>query len=396
MAWPDGYGAQVTDVDDDARADLLAGRFELTTILGRGGMSTVWAANDTRLGRVVAVKILHAHLSAEDAQRVEREARAAARIGDPRVVTILDLDHDENGMPFLVFEALSGRTLADEIRESGALAPERAQRLSDDLLGALAAAHECGVLHRDIKPSNVLVDGDGFRITDFGIASVDDETATRGDLIGTLGYLAPERFDGAAATPQSDVFSAAAVLYEAVTGRQPFRAATAALTIERLRRGDYDALPDETEALLRAVIVTGLDPDPSRRSPGARALTERIDSTLASTLGSPTPDVSPTQRLDRTEHLPPQAPIGSAPNEGPHLRERLDLLRRSPRVVDTTTWMKQPQTLFIGLGALLLILLFIAASTAGGDGVGPAGDVTNDPDPASALDENLQRIEDLG
>ena len=230
-----------------APADLLAGRFRLNSVLGRGGMATVWSAHDTRLDRTVAVKILHDHLSADDAARIEREARAAARIADQRVVTVLDLDHTEDATPFLIFEALSGRTLADEIRKHGSHAPDRAERLADDLLGALGAAHECGVLHRDIKPSNVLVDGPGFRITDFGIASVDDETATRGDLIGTLGYVAPERFDGSPATPQSDVFAAAAVLHEALSGRQPFRADTAAATIERLRSGDHDPLPEARE-----------------------------------------------------------------------------------------------------------------------------------------------------
>ncbi len=389
----------MTDVDDDAPAGLLAGRFRLQSVLGRGGMATVWSAHDTRLGRTVAVKILHDGLSPEDAARIEREARAAARIADSRVVTVLDLDHDEDGTPFLVFEALSGRTLADEVREGGALPTSRAERLADDLFGALGAAHECGVLHRDIKPSNVLVDGPGFRITDFGIASVDDETATSGDLIGTLGYLAPERFDGAAATPQSDVFSAAVVLYEAVTGRQPFRAPTATETIDRLRSGTHDPLPDSTPARLREMIDAGLDPDPSRRPKDARAF--ETGNVVPEADEAPTSiDADLTERLDVTEHLaPPSTSAVTVPapqperEPGPGLRERVDDLLERPAVAAAVQRAKRPQTIFIGVAVLLLVLVLFAATR---DGDGADNDAPGTEDPAQLFDQQLDRIEEIG
>ena len=348
-------------------------------------MATVWSAHDTRLGRTVAVKILHDHLSDEDAARIEREARAAARIADTRVVTVLDLDHTEDGTPFLVFEALSGRTLADEIREHGALPPARVERLADDLLGALAAAHACGVLHRDIKPSNVLVDGEGFRITDFGIASVDGETATRGDLIGTLGYVAPERFDGAPATPQSDVFAAAAVLLEALTGRQPHRADTAAATIERLRTGDHDPVPPATPARLRDIVERGLHPDPSRRPvDGAAAATATVPTSPAdetSVIATAPSDV--TERLDVTEHLAPPSGI-TVPAPSPQLRDRTAAVLSA---------LRKPQTIFVVVTVVLLILLVIVAT--GGD----EDSSTDEPppaDPRDQLDQNLDRIEEIG
>lgn len=386
------------NADQDAPAGLLAGRFELGTVLGRGGMATVWSARDTRLGRTVAVKILHDHLTDEDAARIEREARAAARIADSRVVTVLDLDHTADGTPFLVFEALSGRTLADEIREHGALSMPRAERLADDLLGALGAAHDCGVLHRDIKPSNVLVDDPGFRITDFGIASVDDETATRGDLIGTVSYLAPERFDGATATPQSDVFSAAAVLYEAVTGRQPFRAPSATETIGRLRAGTFDPLPTSTPARLREAITRGLDPDPSRRPRDARAFAAATVLADTETVAHDSIDTDLTERLDVTRHLAPPSvgvtvPAPQPPDTGPELRERVDDVLRRPAVAGAVERARRPQTVFIAIAIVLLMLLLFAATRDSG---GTATDAPTDGSPAEQLDQQLDRIEEIG
>ncbi|MDE0803909.1 MAG: serine/threonine-protein kinase [Acidimicrobiales bacterium] len=398
--------------DTGAPGATLDGRFRLDAVLGRGGMATVWSAHDSRLDRTVAIKILHDHLSGEDVERVEREARAAARVTDPRVVTILDLDHTDDGRPYLVFEALSGRTLADDIREHGALAPERLDRLADDLLGGIGAAHSCGVLHRDIKPSNVLVDDDGFRITDFGIASVEDETATQGDLIGTLGYLAPERFDGAPATPAGDVFSASAVLYEAATGRQPFRAATAAETVQRLCAGVHDPLPPTVSPRLRDLISNGLVADPTRR-PSAVGGGLGDDSPFVGSDHDPTV-AQPTERLDLTQRLArPMAPTAdvdtSDVERGPDVHDRVDGIRErvdamrgrvddlldDPRVEDAVEWARRPQRIVIGLGVLLLLLALFAAASAGGGSTAPV-DATTEEDPGVLLDEHLDRIEELG
>ncbi len=284
-------------------ADVLADRFVLQDVLGSGGMATVWSAFDRQLGRTVAVKVLRSGMSEEHAHRIEREARAAARIDDPRVVTVLDLQHTEDGTPFLVLEALDGRTLADELND-GPLPVERVERLADDLLGGLAAAHKCGVMHRDVKPSNILVFEDGYRITDFGIASVDDETATNGDLMGTLVYLAPERFQGTPATPRSDVFAAAAVLYEALAGHQPFRGTSPSDSLARLRGGQMDPLPADLPDRLTIPIRQALDPDPDRRPSDAGAFARMLTADPA----QPTERIEvsdATVRLDRTERLDP-------------------------------------------------------------------------------------------
>ena len=386
---------------------MLADRFELRDVLGRGGMATVWSAHDRRLDRMVAVKVLRDDLSDEHTHRIEREARAAARITDPRVVTVLDLDHDADGTPFLVMEALDGRTLADELQD-GPLPLVRAQRLAADLLGALAAAHECGVLHRDVKPSNVLADGDGYRVTDFGIASLDDD-ATDGDLMGTLVYVAPERFEGAPASPRTDVFSAAAVVYEALAGRQPFRHGDAAESLERMRTGRFDPLPDTVPAAVARAVTMGLDPDPGRRPADAGSFSRLIaGDPLPST--EPVEIADPTERLDRTEVIagpaqsaPAPAPDGPptsvlqnrvAPQQEPARPGLLDRLRDDSRARQVSERLRTPQAFFIALGVLLLLVLLFAASTGGGDGGAAPLDPTGTP--AEQLDQQLDRIEEIG
>jgi serine/threonine protein kinase len=208
---------------------VLADRYELGPMLGRGGMATVYRANDTRLGRMVAVKCFEGAehtTTARGRARFEAEARAAAAVAHPNVVTIYDTGVDD-GAAFIVMECLTGHTLADEIA-SGPLPADRAVPLLAALLDALATAHEHGVLHRDVKPGNVLFTADGTpKLVDFGIAlsgDGDDLTET-GIVLGTPVYLAPERLAGDPATPQSDIYAMGVVAYEMLTGERPFRGA---------------------------------------------------------------------------------------------------------------------------------------------------------------------------
>jgi serine/threonine protein kinase len=378
---------------------VVAGRYELDHVLGEGGMATVWAARDLRLGRVVAVKLLRHEVTADHARRIEREARAAARIGDPRVVTVLDLDHDDDGTPFLVLEALGGRTLADELRD-GPLPTERAMRLADDLLGALGAAHRCGVLHRDVKPANVLVADGGFRISDFGIATVADETATNGDLVGTLLHMAPERFESRPATSQSDVFSAGAVLYETFTGRQPFRRSDMAESLVALRAGHVEPLPAHVPTAVADAITRSLDADPTERPADADAFahllhgcvddpTEPIDVGLRAT----------TPSGDRTEVL--GAPVPAQPPSPAHDRrsvfetEPARAARVSP--AGRLQRLRRPQVVFVAVAAALLGVLLLAVAVGDrGRSSDPAPPVPDDADPAGLLEANLERIEELG
>lgn len=387
---------------------VLADRFELREVLGTGGMATVWSAHDRRLGRTVAVKVLRDDLPEDHTHRIQREARAAARIHDPRVVTVLDLDHDEDGVPFLVLEAFEGRTLADELRE-GPLSIPDAERLADDLLGALAAAHDHGVLHRDVKPSNVLRADDGYRVGDFGIASFDDDSATEEHLVGTLIYVAPERFDGRAASPRADVFSAGAVLYEAITGRQPFRGANTADSLERLRSGQVDPLPDHVPAPLATAIAAALDPDPQRRPADAGAFARMLSGAPLDAT-APIEIDDPTERLDGGTRVLPvaghatsssvfddapatdaRAPRPAPPRAAPGPWERL---RDDPRAAAIAERVRQPQFLFITFAVLLLLaaLLVVAVDSDSGDGGSPPAGA----DPAAQLDAQLDRIEELG
>ncbi|MGI5204838.1 serine/threonine-protein kinase [Spirillospora sp. CA-108201] len=208
---------------------VLLGRYRLLDPLGRGGMGTVWRAYDERLGRQVAIKELRLPegLSAEQrgawTARLDREARAAARLRHPGIITVHDLVTDD-GQPWIVMELVPGPSLADLLAEQGPLSPERAAALGVRVLDALRAAHQAGIVHRDIKPANVLLEGDRVVLTDFGIAAVEgDATLTRsGVLLGTPAYMSPEQVRGLPAGAESDLWSLGATLHTAVEGRPPF------------------------------------------------------------------------------------------------------------------------------------------------------------------------------
>src|SRR5258706_2525405 len=189
-------------------------------------MAEVRRARDLRLNRDVAVKLLRHDLAGwpDARRRFEDEASSAARLNHPNVVIVFDSGEHE-GDPFIVMECLPGRTLADELVAGLALPPGRVRRLGADVLGALAAAHDIGIVHRDVKPANVLLCVDGsVKVGDFGIAKTTEglDLTVTGQLVGTPAYMAPERLQGNPATPASDLYSAGVLLYEAASGRKPF------------------------------------------------------------------------------------------------------------------------------------------------------------------------------
>jgi hypothetical protein len=215
--------------DPIRKGSLLAKRYRLLDSLGRGGMGVVWHARDEVLGREVAVKevLLPPELPEEEQavmrERTLREARSAARLSHPNVVTVYDVV-EEDGRPWIVMELVRSRTLAQAIRDDGALPWREAAQIGVQVLEALRAAHAAGVLHRDVKPSNVLLAEDGrVVLTDFGIASLEGETTlTRtGMLVGSPAFIAPERVRARGAGPESDLWSLGATLYTAVEGRPP-------------------------------------------------------------------------------------------------------------------------------------------------------------------------------
>ena len=193
--------------------------------LAAGGRGEVWVARDLLLDRPVAVKVLGGALAGDGraAERLRREARAAARLDHPNIARVLDLgEHD--GRPYLVMELLEGESLAGRIDRAGPMAPGEAARVVAAVADALQAAHRAGVVHRDVKPGNVFLTAEGeVKVLDFGIASAAGEAdLTTGDLLGTAAYLAPERALGRPATPAADIYSLGVVLYELLAGRRPF------------------------------------------------------------------------------------------------------------------------------------------------------------------------------
>lgn len=282
---------------------MIAGRYRLQSVLGRGGMGTVWRARDEMLDRDVAVKeVLVRHTLSEDErttmrERTLREARATARLNHPGIVTVHDVA-DEDDRPWIVMELVRSRSLQDIVDADGPLPPERVAEIGRQMVAALRAAHAIGILHRDIKPANVLVttgsadDSNGppgrAVLTDFGIAQVaGDATLTQtGLLVGSPAYMPPERARGEKATPASDLWSLGATLYAACEGRPPHY---------------------RTDAMAVLAAVMTEEPPPPRR---AGSLTPVLGGLL---LRDPVQRVTAAQ----AEELLEAVATGTAPHPGP-------------------------------------------------------------------------------
>ncbi|MFE5791809.1 protein kinase [Streptomyces sp. NPDC056503] len=314
---------------------LLAGRYRLGESIGRGGMGKVWRAHDEVLHRVVAVKELTAGRFVAEADRLvlhartQKEARAAARITHPGVVTVHDvLEHDDR--PWIVMQFVDGPSLADAVKEAGTIAPREAARVGLHVVGALRAAHAAGVLHRDVKPGNVLLARDGrVLITDFGIAAIEgDSTITRtGELVGSIDYLAPERVRGGDPGPASDLWSLGATLYTAVEGTSPFRRTSPISTMQAVV-GEEPPYPANAGPLA-SVIVALL-----RKDPGQRPRADEAERMLLDAMEGRSPETAqayvPTQRMD----LDPGATAAGA--TGPEVVTAASSAR-TPRTVEWPT-----------------------------------------------------------
>lgn len=256
---------------------LLAGRYRLESVVGRGAMGTVWRARDETLGRDVAIKevVLLDGLSDEERanrhRRTLREARASAALSHPGVVTVHDVV-DEDDRPWIVMELVRARSLQEILDEGGPLPPARAAEIGRQIAGALRAAHAMGVLHRDVKPANVLVaEDDRAVLTDFGIAQLaGDATLTgTGLLIGSPAYMAPERVNGDPAIPASDMWALGATLYAATEGRAPHHRGDAVAVLAAIVTKDVP--PPRNAGPLAPVLAGLLERDPARRLTGDRA-----------------------------------------------------------------------------------------------------------------------------
>ncbi|MFF5534918.1 serine/threonine-protein kinase [Streptomyces cinerochromogenes] len=321
-----GTSRQETRQDKSERR-LLAGRYRLGDVLGRGGMGTVWRAEDETLGRTVAVKELRfpSNIDEEEKRRLItrtlREAKAIARIRNNSAVTVFDVV-DEDDRPWIVMELVEGKSLAEVIREDGLLEPKRAAEVGLAILDVLRSAHREGILHRDVKPSNVLIAEDGrVVLTDFGIAQVegDPSITSTGMLVGAPSYISPERARGHKPGPAADLWSLGGLLYAAVEGAPPYDKGSAIATLTAVMTEPLEE--PKNAGPLRDVIYGLLTKDPAKRldDAGARAM-------LNAVIHAPEP-----KPLDATQVVP--LPTQSGGPEGRRGEEAGEKLRGALRSV---------------------------------------------------------------
>jgi serine/threonine protein kinase len=288
--------------------ELIGGKYRLIEVLGEGAIGVVWRAHDESLGRDVAIKEIRLPAGMDDEQvgslraRTLREARAAARLSHPAIVTVHEVVR-QGQRPWIVMELIGGRTLARLVKEDGPQSPRRVAEIGAQILAGLRAAHAAGVVHRDVKPSNVMLDAERTVLTDFGIAALDGGTVLTqtGAMLGTPSFMSPEQARGLYATPASDLWSLGATMYAAVEGRPPFDGETVATVLVTLLTADPP--PPRRAGPLAPVIAGLLAKEPSLRMPADELATH-----LARIANGGTEVVRIEPPRDAEETAPPVAP----------------------------------------------------------------------------------------
>lgn len=267
-----------TTLQDPLVGQLLDGRYRVEARIAVGGMATVYRAVDTRLDRVLALKVMHPTLAADVSfvERFIREAKSVARLAHPNVVQVFDQGAD-GAYVYLAMEYVAGCTLRDVLRERGALQPRAALDILEPVLAALGAAHRAGFVHRDIKPENVLIGDDGrVKVADFGLVrDVNTVTNTTGSVLGTVSYLAPEQIEHGTADPRVDVYACGVVLYETLTGAKPHSGDSPAQVLYQHLNEDVPAPSAAVPGLpaaLDELVLTATARDPGLRPYDAVAL----------------------------------------------------------------------------------------------------------------------------
>jgi predicted Ser/Thr protein kinase len=358
----------------------LAGRYRLEEVIGRGGMSTVYRATDSRLGRTVAVKVLLAGLADQDptyVARFEREARAVAALASSAVVAVYDTGVDD-GTQFIVMEFVRGRSLAAILRDRQPLEVEEAVRIGEQVAGALGAAHAAGIVHRDIKPANVMVTDDGtVKVLDFGVARMLDATTITqaASVLGTAAYMAPERAMGEPGDARADIYSLGCLLYAMLTGRPPFDAELAAALLHQqvnaqprppgeLRAG----ISRELEALVTAMLAKS----PEGRPQSALEVRDRL-----AALAGP-------RRRSRAGAAPATAatvPLAQRPAETAQTRAQT----AATRVLAGPPRRSDQRRRVAAVAGIIGVLAIVAIALASGGGGSPPASSTSNHAPTRAV-----------
>ncbi len=345
---------------------VLGGRYRLVSPIARGGMATVWVADDPVLSRRVAVKILREDLAADEGTRARfrHEAIAAARLSHPNIVSTYDTG-DDDGVAYIVMELVDGPTLRHLIDQQNGLPTAEVIRIGKEVAAALDAAHRAGLVHRDVKPANVLVPATGpVKVTDFGIAKAaggDDLTRT-GTVMGTARYLAPEQVNGRPTDPRTDVYALGLLMYEALCGHPPFGGDTDIATAMARLTTSAPAVRAERPEVSQAlddVIHRCLARQPAARFGSAAAVRDALDRARIDPTGAiPHPVAPPAPRPAaprRAARRPPAPPASGAPS-GP--------TRPQPVAVPTAPAPRRRRRRLRWLWVLLVVLLAIGGGVA--------------------------------
>jgi hypothetical protein len=308
-----GPGSPPPPSERFAPGTVLAERYRIVTLLGRGGMGEVYRAEDLKLGNVVALKFLPASLQNDPASLVgfHAEVRNARQVSHPNVCRVYDIGQ-VNGLHFLTMEYIDGEDLASLLRRIGRLPADKALETAHQICAGLAAAHDCGLLHRDLKPGNIMLDGRGrVRITDFGLALSHQDATGRSETAGTPAYMAPEQIGKGEASVRSDIYSLGLVIYELFTGRLPYQASS----FIEWRRAHLESAPrtpssfvKDIDPLVESAILRCLQKDPALRPSSVRQVEAAFpggDPLAAALAAGETPSPEMVAASGQTEGLSP-------------------------------------------------------------------------------------------
>jgi eukaryotic-like serine/threonine-protein kinase len=379
---------------------LIAGRYLVESLVASGGMASVYLANDSVLERKVALKVIHPHLAKDKSfvEKFKREAKVAAKLSHPNLVNVYDQGSDAD-VTFLVMEYVPGITLRDAMNDFGALDPLKALEIIEPLTQGLAAAHGAGILHRDLKPENVLLsDGGAVKLGDFGLArSITQHTQT-GSVVGTVAYLSPELVLRGQADARSDVYSLGVMIFEMLTGRQPYEGEQAVQVAYQHANDNIKAPSSFNPAvpeLLDEIVLWATARNPAHRPASAVALLpviSRARKDLARGLTTTLSQIDKTARIDFSEpELVFVAPAGAT--EVLNIEEATDLQAQSEIATKLESSNKRSK---FWLTVFTLLALFGGAGSGWWFSSGPGGLAALPDLTGRTLSQALEALEPLG